>query len=234
MRPDEPSWMMNPVVGTVWFTWTGVTHRSATRCSTSSTSARYLTTGTSACGIFEKSGQRTLLKTLHRSVLTTGSMPVTVTAAPVSQKPSVSLRYTRPAIWSRCECEISAYSIESCSGTVSALDTVPASISVRSLMRNAEGRCPSPSPPKAPRSEEHTSELQSLTNLVCRLLLEKKKNKMKLRCSQTQTLTANRGVDLGTLVPGNREHGADFVPASSVPDSQHHHTHQHASQHRLA
>src|SRR5690606_42054253 len=29
----------------------------------------------------------------------------------------------------------------------------------------------------APRSEEHTSELQSRENLVCRLLLEKKKNK---------------------------------------------------------
>src|SRR5438093_3188278 len=29
-----------------------------------------------------------------------------------------------------------------------------------------------------PRSEEHTSELQSLTNLVCRLLLEKKKNSL--------------------------------------------------------
>src|SRR5438046_5913405 len=29
----------------------------------------------------------------------------------------------------------------------------------------------------ASRSEEHTSELQSLTNLVCRLLLEKKKKK---------------------------------------------------------
>src|SRR5260370_9978354 len=28
----------------------------------------------------------------------------------------------------------------------------------------------------APRSEEHTSELQSTLNLVCRLLLEKKKN----------------------------------------------------------
>src|SRR5688572_32436993 len=28
----------------------------------------------------------------------------------------------------------------------------------------------------APRSEEHTSELQSQSNLVCRLLLEKKKN----------------------------------------------------------
>src|SRR5438093_7282943 len=42
---------------------------------------------------------------------------------------------------------------------------------------------PTPPPPCAPmksaprsRSEEHTSELQSLTNLVCRLLLEKKKN----------------------------------------------------------
>src|SRR5437016_7175367 len=30
---------------------------------------------------------------------------------------------------------------------------------------------------KKGRSEEHTSELQSLTNLVCRLLLEKKKKK---------------------------------------------------------
>src|SRR5437016_10612557 len=30
-----------------------------------------------------------------------------------------------------------------------------------------------------PRSEEHTSELQSLTNLVCRLLLEKKKQKIR-------------------------------------------------------
>src|SRR5205823_10276789 len=29
----------------------------------------------------------------------------------------------------------------------------------------------------APRSEEHTSELQSLAYLVCRLLLEKKKNR---------------------------------------------------------
>src|SRR5258706_12152848 len=34
------------------------------------------------------------------------------------------------------------------------------------------------------RSEEHTSELQSLTNLVCRLLLEKKKTK----CGNTATI----------------------------------------------
>src|SRR2546430_13720095 len=33
------------------------------------------------------------------------------------------------------------------------------------------------------RSEEHTSELQSQSNLVCRLLLEKKKNKNKHRIS---------------------------------------------------
>src|ERR1019366_10648646 len=32
------------------------------------------------------------------------------------------------------------------------------------------------------RSEEHTSELQSLTNLVCRLLLEKKKKITGLLC----------------------------------------------------
>src|SRR5260370_28180887 len=31
---------------------------------------------------------------------------------------------------------------------------------------------------EAPRSEEHTSELQSHLNLVCRLLLEKKKNRI--------------------------------------------------------
>src|SRR5207302_8423555 len=33
--------------------------------------------------------------------------------------------------------------------------------------------------PAPARSEEHTSELQSRENLVCRLLLEKKNNKMK-------------------------------------------------------
>src|SRR3989475_4789620 len=36
------------------------------------------------------------------------------------------------------------------------------------------------------RSEEHTSELQSQSNLVCRLLLEKKKKKKK-RAKKTET-----------------------------------------------
>src|SRR5687767_15353610 len=46
-------------------------------------------------------------------------------------------------------------------------------VRVRSTPRNAMGV----------RSEEHTSELQSLAYLVCRLLLEKKKNKKKKRTS---------------------------------------------------
>src|SRR6266536_5627797 len=41
--------------------------------------------------------------------------------------------------------------------------------------------CSTWSPPTAPRSEEHTSELQSRVDLVCRLLLEKKKNSGHLR-----------------------------------------------------
>src|SRR5262249_56631381 len=43
-----------------------------------------------------------------------------------------------------------------------------------------DSRTPAPARPRrvgATRSEEHTSELQSLTNLVCRLLLEKKKQR---------------------------------------------------------
>src|SRR5438309_7208596 len=44
--------------------------------------------------------------------------------------------------------------------------------SVKKTGRGCEGR----SPP--PRSEEHTSELQSQFHLVCRLLLEKKKKKL--------------------------------------------------------
>src|SRR4051794_41569385 len=40
------------------------------------------------------------------------------------------------------------------------------------------------------RSEEHTSELQSPVHLVCRLLLEKKKNKQQLSKRKEHTLAA--------------------------------------------
>src|SRR5947207_7017188 len=38
-----------------------------------------------------------------------------------------------------------------------------------------------------PRSEEHTSELQSHSDLVCRLLLEKKKKNKQIREKETKT-----------------------------------------------
>src|SRR5438552_6848726 len=40
----------------------------------------------------------------------------------------------------------------------------------------------------SPRSEEHTSELQSPDHLVCRLLLEKKKNKHNSSLQQNSTV----------------------------------------------
>src|SRR2546430_5599449 len=61
-----------------------------------------------------------------------------------------------------------------------------------SLSVQGRGECPVPSRRPRPerrlarseRSEEHTSELQSQSNLVCRLLLEKKKNRQTdLSCS---------------------------------------------------
>src|SRR5262249_61734387 len=55
---------------------------------------------------------------------------------------------------------------------------VPGCVSVRNSTMGVKVTSP------LTRSEEHTSELQSLTNLVCRLLLEKKKKKDK------HTLTA--------------------------------------------
>src|SRR5260370_13010539 len=47
----------------------------------------------------------------------------------------------------------------------------------RPLVSSGSDRLASLSLPEETRSEEHTSELQSHLNLVCRLLLEKKKNK---------------------------------------------------------
>src|SRR5262249_61836753 len=42
------------------------------------------------------------------------------------------------------------------------------------------------------RSEEHTSELQSLTNLVCRLLLEKKKKQQKKHNENSRPTNTNK------------------------------------------
>src|SRR5690606_40156367 len=69
----------------------------------------------------------------------------------------------------------------SCSSTRSTPSSGPGRPRVRSTPRASSSRC-SPavsSRPSGPRrSEEHTSELQSRENLVCRLLLEKKKKQL--------------------------------------------------------
>src|SRR5256885_7752924 len=46
--------------------------------------------------------------------------------------------------------------------------------------------------PPGPRSEEHTSELQSPCNLVCRLLLEKKKGRVVQFRSEQLAILINR------------------------------------------
>src|SRR2546426_2219744 len=52
------------------------------------------------------------------------------------------------------------------------------------LAPDGQGQAPrQPHEVRRQRSEEHTSELQSPCNLVCRLLLEKKKNRRLLRTS---------------------------------------------------
>src|SRR2546427_7373246 len=51
------------------------------------------------------------------------------------------------------------------------------------------------------RSEEHTSELQSQSNLVCRLLLEKKKNKIQGQLYYDNLWTKTTQVPASPLAP---------------------------------
>src|SRR5699024_12623705 len=71
-----------------------------------------------------------------------------------------------------------------CSVTSATIRTVRRTPSPGSPPRTAAwwGSCRTPSTPprRSPRSEEHTSELQSRFDLVCRLLLEKKKQHQRI------------------------------------------------------
>src|SRR5688572_32086112 len=59
-------------------------------------------------------------------------------------------------------------------------------------LRSREGRyTPAARHHRRTRSEEHTSELQSQSNLVCRLLLEKKKKKQKISTTRNIQRTTN-------------------------------------------
>src|SRR5687767_15731339 len=78
--------------------------------------------------------------------------------------------------------------------TLSLHDALPICAARRRLRRRAarsrRGRTPAaPRSRGSPRSEEHTSELQSLAYLVCRLLLEKKKNRIVNRHEDLNILT---------------------------------------------
>src|SRR5256885_6653061 len=86
---------------------------------------------------------------------------------------------------------------------------------------------------EAPRSEEHTSELQSPCNLVCRLLLEKKKKIVTapfLELSTTNTNPAKssstpRKAALPTLS------GTHYNACPTVPRSHRHHSRLLATHH---
>src|SRR2546427_7455 len=83
---------------------------------------------------------------------------------------------TIPALLHRCECALRQ-------GVRSDAPRIPSNLRSNVLEGSTDfkefsafvSRCP-----QRVRSEEHTSELQSQSNLVCRLLLEKKKNKSKM------------------------------------------------------
>src|SRR5690242_21620900 len=74
----------------------------------------------------------------------------------------------------------------------------------------------SPAWPRTSRSEEHTSELQSHVNLVCRLLLEKKKKKTKQHSSDNHWRTMSTHL-LSTLKDQPR-HLADISLARLCSD----------------
>src|ERR1019366_5609458 len=72
----------------------------------------------------------------------------------------------------------------------------------------------------ASRSEEHTSELQSLTNIVCRLLLEKKKSdRLRQSWSRVTLLERSAGGPIAPM-PGPKVHArvGRMLPEDTVSD----------------
>src|SRR2546427_1123368 len=64
------------------------------------------------------------------------------------------------------------------------------------------------------RSEEHTSELQSQSNLVCRLLLEKKKKKKIIKPEDRTTQTKSHEKDERSVI---REYKNKWVHKHTIP-----------------
>src|SRR2546427_7031414 len=68
------------------------------------------------------------------------------------------------------------------------------------------------------RSEEHTSELQSQSNLVCRLLLEKKKNINNNRLTREQRLNMYRARNHNA--PQHQRHSKNRKPEHEIQNPQ--------------
>src|SRR5690606_41273134 len=94
--------------------------------------------------------------------------------------PSLPTRRSSDLCWSSAPAPVQSSSATGSRATSGAWMAASPPSSSEPTARRCARRAPSSSPPTAstrrfaPRSEEHTSELQSRENLVCRLLLEKK------------------------------------------------------------
>src|SRR2546430_11220740 len=77
--------------------------------------------------------------------------------------------------------------------------------SKRGQYPQAAGRADGSRLPPGLRSEEHTSELQSQSNLVCRLLLEKKKKKIRLDLLLLRQAIDTRTTRMRTIISAASE-----------------------------
>src|SRR5438093_7928383 len=113
------------------------------------------------------------LALLYRSFLTVPSF-VCYSASPTSETYTLSLHDALPI------CSWSGHATGSAAGPG------------RRNPHNAGRGPPRSESVRLSRSEEHTSELQSLTNLVCRLLLEKKKSKKRVKWKEVFNMLRRR------------------------------------------
>src|SRR2546430_10218908 len=76
--------------------------------------------------------------------------------------------------------DLTVTGVQTCALPIFTIDTTPPALTASGAV---SGWTSSTSDTIAVRSEEHTSELQSQSNLVCRLLLEKKKQNLRNKCT---------------------------------------------------
>src|SRR5947208_10676631 len=88
---------------------------------------------------------------------------------------TLSLHDALPIWWARASMKSSP-----AARAMTGLSAAAAMTSTGSILAMARTSSPRTARPTAPRSEEHTSELQSPDHLVCRLVLEKKNEQLRI------------------------------------------------------